>query len=194
MASIVAGLITNGTRPSSTPGWPLASFRQTLYNRPVAGLVVSYVASSQQITSLMDRSSVMKAVRSTDTQLEVMVRRRIHGMGYRYRLHRTDLPGTPDLVFPARRKIIFIHGCFWHQHDCRQGNRLPKSRKGYWEPKLRRNVERDAENQKALVKLGWEVMIVWECETRECHHEELGRKIRLFLEKTEQRQIARIDS
>lgn len=142
----------------------------------------------------MDRRSVMKAVRGTDTQLEVMVRRLIHGMGYRYRLHRTDLPGTPDLVFPARRKIIFIHGCFWHQHDCRQGNRLPKSRKDYWEPKLKRNVERDTENQKALEKLGWEVMIVWECETRESNREELGRKIRLFLEKTEQLRVARIDS
>lgn len=89
----------------------------------------------------------------------------VYGMGYRYRLHRKDLPGKPDLVFASRRKIILVHGCFWHCHpDCRDG-RLPKSNTDYWGPKLARNRERDKENCAALDKAGWSVLTVWECET-----------------------------
>lgn len=128
------------------------------------------------------RSRVMKAVTSADTRLEIMVRRSIHRMGYRYRLYRKDLPGTPDLVFPSRRKVIFIHGCFWHQHSCRQGNRLPKSRQDYWIPKLRRNTERDAENEKMLQEMGWDVMVIWECETRKASRDTLCEKITSFLD------------
>lgn len=128
------------------------------------------------------RSRVMKAVTSADTRLELMVRRSIHRMGYRYRLYRKDLPGTPDLVFPSRRKVIFIHGCFWHQHSCRQGNRLPKSRRDYWIPKLRRNTERDAENKKMLQEMGWDVMVIWECETRKASRDTLCEKITSFLD------------
>ncbi|MDR5777632.1 very short patch repair endonuclease [Caballeronia sp. LZ003] len=92
------------------------------------------------------------------------VRRLLYLLGYRYRLHRKDVPGKPDIVFIARRKAIFIHGCFWHQHAaCREG-RLPKSNAGYWQPKLERNQERDRQNQDALATLGWDVMVVWECE------------------------------
>lgn len=128
------------------------------------------------------RSRVMRAVTSADTRLELMVRRYIHRLGYRYRLHRKDLPGTPDLVFAARRKVIFVHGCFWHQHSCRQGNRLPKSRQDYWVPKLRRNVERDAADQRLLQESGWNVMVIWECETKKGCVDALEAKIRSFLD------------
>jgi DNA mismatch endonuclease, patch repair protein len=95
------------------------------------------------------------------------VRRLIHGMGFRFRLHRKDLPGKPDLVFPRLRKVIFVHGCFWHQHAaCREG-RIPGSRRDYWAPKLTRNQERDSHNISRLKALGWEVHVIWECETQD---------------------------
>lgn len=107
----------------------------------------------------------MRRIRKTDTKPEMIVRRLVHSMGYRYRLHRRDLPGTPDLVFPSRKKVIQVHGCFWHQHErCRLAN-APKKRTHYWGPKLRRNVERDAKNEADLRRLGWEQLTVWECET-----------------------------
>ena len=114
---------------------------------------------------------------------EMTVRKLVHGMGYRYRLHRHDLPGRPDLVFSSRKKIIFVHGCFWHQHgkkNCKLVRR-PKSNKEYWLPKLERNVERDKEHQWALEKEGWDVMVVWECEVGE--GEQIGRRLRSFLER-----------
>ena len=108
----------------------------------------------------------MRSVRSKDTAPELAVRRLAHRLGYRYRLHRSDLPGKPDIVFPRRRKIIFVHGCFWHQHpNCKEAQ-TPSSNTGYWNPKLARNVERDAKNTDALVSHGWGVLIVWECETK----------------------------
>lgn len=97
----------------------------------------------------------------------MVVRRMLHGAGYRYRLHRRDLPGKPDLIFAGRRKVIFVHGCFWHQHDveaCLDG-RKPKSNTGYWHDKLERNVARDQKAQSALREAGWDVLTVWECET-----------------------------
>lgn len=108
----------------------------------------------------------MRRIRKTDTKPEMVVRRLVHCMGYRYRLHRRDLPGTPDLVFPARRKVIFVHGCFWHQHDCTLGRKKPSANPDYWHPKLARNVERDGENRRRLTALGWDVLVIWECETR----------------------------
>src|SRR5581483_2183860 len=87
-----------------------------------------------------------------------------HRSGYRYRLHRSDLPGTPDLVFPSRKKLIFIHGCFWHQHKGCIDGRIPKSREAYWLPKLRRNVERDRRNGRKLRRGGWKVLELWECD------------------------------
>jgi len=129
-----------------------------------------------------DRSKVMRAVKGRDTGLEMIVRRLAHGMGYRYRLHRKDLPGKPDLVFPGRRKVIFVHGCFWHQHDCPRGARYPKSSREYWVPKLRRNQERDAEHLRRLAEQGWDTLIVWECETKD--HHALKTKIRNFLSPT----------
>lgn len=108
---------------------------------------------------------VMKANKGKDTKPEMVVRRLVHGLGYRYRLHRSALPGSPDLVFPSRRKAIFVHGCFWHAHDA-EGCRLrgrPKTRTSYWEAKFARNRLRDERDVAALRALGWEVLVVWEC-------------------------------
>jgi DNA mismatch endonuclease, patch repair protein len=113
------------------------------------------------------RSANMAAIRSSGTKPELIVRQLAHRLGYRFRLHRKDLPGKPDLVFVARRKIILVHGCFWHQHPdphCSDA-RAPKSNRDYWEPKLRRNVERDSQTRQALTRLGWAVLVVWDCET-----------------------------
>lgn len=110
------------------------------------------------------RRRIMRAVRSKDTSTEMAVRRLAHGLGYRFRLHRKELPGRPDLVFPSRRKVVFVHGCFWHQHDCPHGQRLPSVRTDYWLPKLAANRRRDADHEHRLVALGWDVLTVWECE------------------------------
>ncbi len=106
----------------------------------------------------------MQSVGTRDTGPEMVVRRMLHGLGYRYRLHLRDLPGSPDIVFPGRRKILFIHGCYWHGHECRKG-RLPKSRLDYWGPKIAANRARDTRNEAALSKLGWKVLVIWQCET-----------------------------
>jgi DNA mismatch endonuclease, patch repair protein len=112
------------------------------------------------------RSANMARIRSKDTSPEIALRRLIHRLGYRFRLHRRDLPGRPDIVFPARCKIILVHGCFWHQHPgCPEG-RVPGSRPDYWVSKLRRNQVRDAANQSLLEERGWEVLVVWECELK----------------------------
>src|SRR5258707_1318924 len=108
--------------------------------------------------SAVRRSEIMARIRSKDTKPEMLVRRMLHGLGYRYALHRRDLPGAPDLVFPARRKVILVHGCFWHQHKKCVDGRLPKSREDYWEPKLMRNVDRDRRNASKLRRDGWKVV------------------------------------
>ena len=112
------------------------------------------------------RRRIMQAVRGKDTGPEWEVRRLLHRFGYRYRLHRKDLPGKPDLVFPSRSKAIFVHGCFWHAHGCRYG-RLPKSRLDYWLPKLKQNRKRDAQKNAQLEMLGWQVLTVWQCEIKD---------------------------
>jgi DNA mismatch endonuclease (patch repair protein) len=113
------------------------------------------------------RSANMRRIRSKDTNPEIALRSLIHRLGYRFRLHRKDLAGKPDIVFPSRRKVIFVHGCFWHQHPgCREG-RMPGSRREYWEPKLRRNQERDAASQACLTGQGWRCLTVWECELKD---------------------------
>ncbi len=111
----------------------------------------------------MDRSQMMAAVRSKNTAPEMTVRRLVHSMGYRYRLHRSDLPGKPDLVFPSRGKVIFVHGCFWHQHGCKDSH-MPKSNEAYWHPKFERNRVRDAAHLNALRASGWKYLVLWECE------------------------------
>ncbi|MEM7730596.1 MAG: DNA mismatch endonuclease Vsr [Pseudomonadota bacterium] len=128
------------------------------------------------------RSERMSRVRSKDTKPEMRVRRLVHGMGYRYRLHRRDLPGKPDLVFPGRRKVIFVHGCFWHRHPspaCKLA-RLPKSRLDFWIPKFEANTARDARNLKKISDMGWAFLVVWECETKNI--ETLRERLRAFLE------------
>jgi|SRR5579864_824346 len=125
------------------------------------------------------RSQNMARIRSKDTKPEMVIRRLLHGLGYRYRLHRRDLPGAPDLVFPARKRIIFVHGCFWHQHKSCIDGRIPKSRLEYWEPKLLRNVERDRRNISKLRRSGWKVLKLWECDVLKA--DDLGQQLRHFL-------------
>lgn len=127
-----------------------------------------------------ERSARMALVRAKDTKPELLVRRLVHGMGYRYRLHQRNLPGTPDLVFPGRGKVIFIHGCFWHRHARCALARLPKSRGEFWLPKLTANAERDARNVRALRRLGWSVLTIWECQLGDTA--KLAKRIRRFLD------------
>jgi DNA mismatch endonuclease, patch repair protein len=126
-----------------------------------------------------ERSVRMSLVRSKDTKPEIVVRRLAHAQGYRFRLHVRDLPGCPDLVFPKYWTVIFVHGCFWHQHRCSLGNRMPKSRLRFWRPKLEGNANRDRRNVAKLRAMGWRVLIVWECQTKEA--ERLALTIRRFL-------------
>ncbi|HEU4635184.1 MAG TPA: very short patch repair endonuclease [Edaphobacter sp.] len=125
------------------------------------------------------RSRTMRAVKSQNTAPELAVRRWLHSNGYRYRLHSRDLPGKPDIVFPRLRKAIFVHGCFWHGHDCPRGSRLPQANRKYWKGKIARNRKRDRSTIVALSKLGWDSLIVWECEIKSCP--KLGSTLREFL-------------
>jgi DNA mismatch endonuclease, patch repair protein len=128
-----------------------------------------------------ERSERMSRVRGRDTKPEMIVRRLAHGMGYRYRLHGGGLPGRPDLVFSSRRRVIFVHGCFWHRHPdpkCKLA-RLPKSRLGFWRPKLDANRARDIANLKRLTALGWRTLVIWECEIG--NKERLRARIASFL-------------
>lgn len=112
------------------------------------------------------RRRTMAAVKSKDTKPEMLVRRLLHAAGYRFRIHRKDLPGNPDIVLPKYRTVVFVHGCFWHQHDsCKRATR-PASSQDYWQKKLDRNVQRDKTTIAALGGLGWRIIVVWECETR----------------------------
>jgi len=125
------------------------------------------------------RSKTMRAVTSKDTGPELIVRRLLHSLGYRYRLHGSALPGKPDLVFSARRKVIFVHGCFWHGHACLRGARVPKTNTGYWVEKIERNRKRDDRSLEELSKLEWDALVVWECEIRAT--DELSMKLTQFL-------------
>jgi DNA mismatch endonuclease Vsr len=126
------------------------------------------VQAADPVTDIMSpkrRSALMARIRGTDTKPELIVRRLLHKVGYRYRLHARDLPGQPDIVFLARHAAIFVHGCFWHRHDCGRAY-LPKSRRNFWRKKFARNIERDRENQRKLKSAGWKIHIVWECELK----------------------------
>lgn len=127
------------------------------------------------------RSAVMRAVKSKDTIPEMIVRRAVHALGFRYRLHRNDLPGKPDLVFASRRKVVFVNGCYWHGHDCARGAREPKTNIDYWRTKISRNVDRDNRNLKALDNAGWRTLTIWECETKKTVREALKKKLQDFL-------------
>lgn len=126
-----------------------------------------------------ERSELMSRVRQKNTKPEVRVRQILHAMGYRFRVHRKDLPGTPDIVLPGRRKAIFVHGCFWHRHPgCKKAS-IPKIRVDFWASKFAANQARDARTLAALQELGWTTKVVWECEIRDPG---LADKLRAFLE------------
>ena len=142
---------------------------------------VRKIASNIVVEVSETRSRNMRAIRSKDTKPEIIVRKLVHALGRRYRLHRPDLPGKPDLVLARDKKVILVHGCFWHGHSdpgCSIVHR-PKTNKGYWTPKLRRNRSRDESNLLALKALGWQTLTVWECETRD--KALLDRRLRSFL-------------
>jgi DNA mismatch endonuclease (patch repair protein) len=122
----------------------------------------------------------MSRIRAKDTKPEIVVRRIVHCMGYRFRLHQRELPGSPDIVLPRHRKVIFVHGCFWHKHYCRYGRVRPATNKEFWEKKRRGNVDRDRRTTKALKRMGWNVLVVWECWIRDMP--KLERRLRDFLE------------
>ena len=124
----------------------------------------------------------MGRVRGKNTSPEKVVRRLAHAMGCRFRLHRRDLPGCPDLVFPSRRKVVLVHGCYWHRHTCRRGRSTPRTNSAFWLAKFAANVKRDRLNRSALRRLGWEILVVWECETRPAAQDGLATKLRRFLE------------
>jgi DNA mismatch endonuclease (patch repair protein) len=124
------------------------------------------------------RSLLMSRIRGKDTLPELTVRSVIHRMGYRFRLHRKDLPGKPDIVFPRKKKAIFVHGCFWHGHYCKE-DKMPKTRMDFWNSKIKRNRERDKENCNDLKALGWDLMVVWECQTK--NHNSLIKRLKAFL-------------
>ena len=125
------------------------------------------------------RRRTMQAVKSKNTRPEMYVRRLLHAQGYRYRLHKRGLPGCPDLVFSSRRKVIFVHGCFWHGHDCARGARVPLHNRAYWINKLSRNKERDEAARAALIASGWKVAVIWECEIGA--EARIGPRLRKFL-------------
>ena len=126
------------------------------------------------------RSANMRAVRSQDTKPEIRVRQIVHRLGYRFRLHRRDLPGKPDLAFPSRKMAIFVHGCFWHQHKgCRRGN-MPQTNTGFWRSKLERNAARDSKQLAALKTSGWRALVIWECEIKD--EKRVVARLRRFLE------------
>lgn len=125
------------------------------------------------------RKQIMRAIKDKDTRPEMIVRALTHAMGYRYRLHHRDLPGRPDLVFSSRRKVIFVHGCFWHGHTACKNGRLPKSNVGYWSNKIQRNCDRDRRAERKLRSWGWGVMTIWECQVNDS--QVLGRRITRFL-------------
>jgi DNA mismatch endonuclease (patch repair protein) len=128
------------------------------------------------------RSANMAAIRGKNTKPEMVVRRLTHRLGYRYLLHERKLPGHPDLVFPSRQKAIFVHGCFWHLHDCRYGRVVPATNAVFWDNKRKGNALRDARNMESLQLLGWKVLVLWECETKDLSA--LAARIRRFLGRT----------
>ena len=127
-----------------------------------------------------ERSEIMARVRSRNTRPELFVRCLIFALGYRYRLHAQELPGQPDIVFRKRRKVIFVHGCFWHRHKGCALARLPKSRADFWIPKLEGNKKRDEKNRRELVRQGWNVMVIWECQITK--PDRLAARVRRFLD------------
>ncbi|MFY9255492.1 MAG: DNA mismatch endonuclease Vsr [Fuerstiella sp.] len=126
------------------------------------------------------RSFNMSQIRGKDTKPELIVRSLIHQMGFRFRLHRKDLPGKPDIVLPRHRKVVFVHGCFWHMHRCRYGKVVPKTNAEFWQNKRQSNVDRDKRNLKKLKDEGWQTLVIWECWTRDIETQVLPRLEQFF--------------
>lgn len=137
------------------------------------------MAAARREEDAAHRSAIMRAVKSRDTSPERAVRAMLRGFAPHYRLHRKDIPGNPDIAYVGRRLAIFVHGCFWHGHDCRRGARMPKANADYWRGKIARNRARDAAHQDRLAALGWRALVVWECELKE--PQALEKKLRAFL-------------
>ncbi len=129
--------------------------------------------------SLKQRSYCMSHNKGKNTNPEICVRGLVHSLGYRYRLHRRDLPGCPDMVLPGKKKVIFINGCYWHRHNCKKGRSMPATRKQFWQTKFKKTVARDRKNIKTLKSLGWKILIIWECQIKNI--QPLIRKLRQFL-------------
>ena len=164
--------------PSGLP----SGFRPTRSSRTLQKRTPLIIHSEDRLMdnlSIEQRSNLMSRVRSKDSVAEMTVRQTVHRLGFRYRLHIRSLPGCPDLVFGSRKKIIFVHGCFWHGHSCRAGQNRPASKRSYWEDKLNRNAARDRSNAARLRRNGWKVLSIWECQVR---NENLARRLKTFLE------------
>lgn len=142
------------------------------------------VSPAMDIFPREQRSRIMSRIRGRDTQPELLIRSMLHRLGYRFRLHRKDLTGTPDIVFPSRRSVVFVNGCFWHGHRCRRGH-LPSSNVVFWKQKIGKNKLRDHKARKQLRKEGWKVLTVWGCQTK--NQAGLLKKLARFLERTEPR-------
>jgi DNA mismatch endonuclease (patch repair protein) len=131
------------------------------------------------IHTKQQRSYNMSQIKCSNTQPELIVRSLVYRMGYRYALHRSDLPGKPDLVLVKHKKIIFVHGCFWHMHNCRKGRSMPATNKTFWQTKRQGNKQRDTRNMNKLRKQGWKVLVIWECQTK--NTDRLTQKLQKFL-------------
>ena len=134
--------------------------------------------------SIKRRSENMRRIKSKGTKPEMVVRRLVRSMGFRFRLHTAGLPGKPDLVFPTLKRLIEVRGCFWHQHKGCRDSRIPKSRVEYWRPKLRRNAQRDNRNLILRRKLGWRQLVLWECDVTDVNTDKLKARIEAFLKRT----------
>jgi DNA mismatch endonuclease (patch repair protein) len=145
------------------------------------------MVTSKKFETTPERSALMAAVHSKNTGPELFVRRLAHRLGYRFRVHGRRLPGRPDIVFPSRHKVIFVHGCFWHRHSCKTGQRVVKTRQEFWTAKFERNIARDARTELELMKRGWKTLIIWECEID--RERDLAKKLRTFLGPTQDSRI-----
>lgn len=139
----------------------LAYYVKTVATTPERLIIIMDVFTKKK------RSEVMSRIRAKDTKPEIAVRKLLHRMGYRFRLHDKNLPGKPDVCLAKHCTVILIHGCFWHNHSRCQDGKIPKSNTDYWQPKIERNIQRDKKNKRALQRLGWKVITVWECELRD---------------------------
>jgi DNA mismatch endonuclease, patch repair protein len=135
------------------------------------------------------RRQIMKAVQNRNTTPEKTVRRIIRSLGFGFRQNVRNIPGKPDFVFSRRRKIIFVHGCFWHRHSCRKGRSLPSTNRDFWEPKLTANKKRDSMVRLRLRRLGWKVLVVWECQTAKRNLAPLKKRIAAFLQPNDRNEL-----